>query len=366
MDDARQPNPRVAGECRVFLAFEAGFSIDLVRAERRFPAGAREALPPSRRLPSDCDFAQKPLRIAIARAPLPMGAWRTEATLEATLYDFGAISIAFRIPFAAPIADLAPLAAALWNNAELLAEARRVVEELVATLADAIARPELRPTAEDFAEDFVVFTIDPGSCGGRATVDALDPRALAALVRLEDAPISADGIADATSAPISYGPRDLVIVDWAAAVVVDAEPAATLAVLELANVQLAELKHLDSELDRGLDAVWRMADDRSLFARLRLRANLRKLAELELEGAALFDGVTNALKLHGDQHLARVQRAAVRRFRIEDWERSIARRLETLGSISARLEARQSQYRSEILEWIIIALIAFEIVRTFA
>lgn len=362
MEDAAQQNPRVAGECRVLLAFEAGFSIDLVRAERRFPAGAREALPPSRRLPSDCDFTQKPLRVAIARTPIPVGAWRTEATLEATLYDFGAISIAFRIPFTAPIADLAPLAAALWNNAALLAEARRVVEELVASLVGAIARPELRPTAEDF----VVFTIDPGSCGGRATVDALGPRALAALVRLEDAPISADGIADATSAPISYGPRDLVVVDWAAAVVVDAEPAATLAVLELANVQLAELKHLDGELDRGLDAVWQMADDRSLFARFRLRANLRKLAELELEGAALFDGVTNALKLHGDQHLARVQRAAVRRFRIEDWERSIARKLETLGSISARLEARQSQYRSEVLEWIIIALIAFEIVRTFA
>ena len=44
---------------------------------------------------------------------------------------------------------------------------------------------------------------------------------------------------------------------------------------------------------------------------------------------------------------------------------SIARKLETLGSVSTRLESRQSQYRSEVLEWIIIALIAFEIVRTF-
>jgi hypothetical protein len=154
-----------------------------------------------------------------------------------------------------------------------------------------------------------------------------------------------------------------VLVDWAAALVVDAEPAATLAVLEHANVQLAELKHLDAELDRGLDAVWQMASDRALFARFRLRANLRRLAELELEGAALFDGVTNALKLFGDQHLARVQRAASRRFRIDDWEQSVSRKLATLGSISERLEARQAQYRSELLEWIIIALIAFEIVQ---
>ena len=45
------------------------------------------------------------------------------------------------------------------------------------------------------------------------------------------------------------------------------------------------------------------------------------------QGAALFDSVTNALKLFGDQHLARVQRAAIRRFRLDDWERSIARKL---------------------------------------
>jgi hypothetical protein len=184
-----------------------------------------------------------------------------------------------------------------------------------------------------------------------------------ALLRLEDKPLSAEEIADAVQSPFSYSPHDLVLVDWAAALVVDAEPAATLAVLEHANVQLAELKHLDNELDRGLDQVWAMLNDRSLFRPFRLRANLRKLAELELEGAALFDSVTNALKLLGDQHLARVQRAAGRRFRIDDWEQSVSRKLATLGSISERLEARQSQYRSELLEWIIIALIAFEIVQ---
>jgi len=352
---------RIAGECRVFLAFEAGFAIDLARAAARFPASAREALPASRRLPNDCDFTQKPLRVVIERASIPVGAWRTEAAVEATLYDFGAISIAFRIPFAEAPDALRPLAALLWNNAALSAEARRMVDAVVATLGDALARPELRPTAEDF----VVFSIDPASCGGAISVDLLGAETIAALVRLEDAPLAVDGVADAVSSPIAYGTRDLAVVDWAAAVVIDAEPAATLAVLELANVQLVELKHLDSELDRGLDQVWKMASDRALFARFRLRANLRRLAELELEGAALFDGVTNALKLYGDQHLARVQRAAARRFRIEDWERSIARKLETLGSISERLEARQSQYRSELLEWIIIALIAFEIVRTF-
>jgi len=351
----------IAGECRVFLAFEVGYAIDLARAAQRFPASAREALPSSRRLPADCDFTQKPLRVVVQRARVAIGAWHTAAEVEATLYDFGAISIAFRVPFGGTLAALKPLGAALWNNAALAAEARAVIESLLATLGDAVQRADLRTAGEDF----VVFTVDPASCGD-VSVDALGASDLAALLRLEDGELSRESAADAVAHPLSYSPHDLVLVDWAAAFVVDAEPAATLAVLEFANVQLVELKHLDGELDRGLDQVWSMASDRSLFSRFRLRANLRRLAELELEGTALFDSVTNALKLFGDQHLARVQRAASQRFRIDDWERSIARKLETLGSISGRLEARQSQQRSELLEWIIILLIAFEIVRTFA
>ena len=351
---------RISGECRVMFAFEAGYAIDLGRAESRLPASAREALPQSRRLPADSDFTQKPLRIAVERTIHAVDGHASAPLVEATIYDFGAISVSFRLPFDATLDRLAGFAASLWNNRELAASARAVVEDLLRTLGDAVSRPDLRASAEDF----VVFVVDPASCGDAPlAVESFGAARLAALLRLEDKPLSAEEIADAVQAPLAYGTRDLVVVDWAAAFVVDADPAATLAVLEHANVQLAELKHLDGELDRGLDQIWSRANDRALFARLRLRANLRMLAELQIEGAALFDSVTNALKLYGDQHLARVQRAAARRFRIEDWEQSVARKLETFSSISERLEARQSQYRSELLEWIIIGLILFEIVQ---
>ena len=356
------PIERISGECRVMFAFEAGFAIDLTKAERRLPASAREALPQSRRLPADSDFTQKPLRIALERPVHTIDGHASASLVEATIFDFGAISVSFRMPFDANLDRLAGFASSLWNNQALAAAARSVVEELLQMLGDAVSRPDLRSSAEDF----VVFVVDPASCGSAApSVDSFGAARLAALLRLEDKPLSAEEIADAVQSPLSYSPRDFVLADWAAAFVVDTDPAATLAVLEHANVQLAELKHLDAELDRGLDQIWAMANDRALFARLRLRANLRKLAELQIEGAALFDSVTNALKLFGDQHLARVQRAAGRRFRIDDWEQSVSRKLETLSSISARLEARQSQYRSELLEWIIIALIAFEIVQAF-
>jgi hypothetical protein len=350
----------IAGECRIFFAFEAGFAIDLARASARLPESAREALPSSHRVPTDSDFSQKPLRIALERAVHEVGDFATTTLVESTLYDFGAVSVSFRIPFEGDFAKVTRLASSLWNNAALASAARACVDDLLVTLGDAVHRRDVRATAEDY----VVFVVEPASCGNSLPLVAHFGEAqLAALLRLEEQPLSPEETADATAQPFAYSPQDMVLVDWAAAFVVDAQPAATLAVLELANVQLVELKHLDAELDRSLDHVWTMLNNRSLFARFRLRANLRTLAELELEGAALFDSVTNALKLFGDQHLARVQRAAIRRFRIEDWERSVSRKLATLSSISDRLESRQSQQRSEILEWIIILLIAFEIVQ---
>ncbi len=355
----------ISGETRVLLAFEVGAAIDLARAASRIPEAARRPLPHARRLPADIDFSVKPLVVALARAPIAVAGFTTAATLEATIHDFGAISLAYRIPFRCPAEALRPLAASLWANAALLADARRALGELLAMLGDAVARP-MQEAASAPVEDYIVFVVDPASCApdGTITVASFGDRLLAALLSLEDAPLSADEVRDAVANPISYGPRDLVVADWAAAFVVDADPAATLAVLELANVQLVELKHLDSSLDRGLDLVWSMVNERSLFARLRLRANLRLVSGLELDGAQLYDGVANALKLFGDQHLARVQRAASRCLRLGDWHASIERKLATLDSINERLAARQSQHRSELLEWIIIALIAFEIVQT--
>ena len=168
---------RISGECRVMFAFEAGYAIDLARAESRLPASAREALPQSRRLPADSDFTQKPLRIALERPVHAIDGHATAPLVEATIYDFGAISVSFRMPFDATLGRLAGSAASLWNNRELATAARAVVEDMLRTLGDAVSRPDLRASAEDF----VVFVVDPASvrfeprrAAGRARINGVD------------------------------------------------------------------------------------------------------------------------------------------------------------------------------------------------
>jgi plasmid maintenance system killer protein len=70
--------------------------------------------------------------------------------------------------------------------------------------------------------------------------------------------------------------------------------------------------------------------------------------------------VNNALKLFGDQWLARLHQSATHRLHIDDYERSVLRKLETLDSIYGKLRDRQVQVRAELLELVIIVLIALE------
>jgi uncharacterized Rmd1/YagE family protein len=59
--------------------------------------------------------------------------------------------------------------------------------------------------------------------------------------------------------------------------------------------------------------------------------------------------------------LARVYRLVNRRFHLDEWDSSILRKLETIESIYEKISDQATNRRMEILEWVIIVLIAVEI-----
>jgi hypothetical protein len=166
---------------------------------------------------------------------------------------------------------------------------------------------------------------------------------------------------------LSYTPSDLVVLDWAAGVVADLECADTLQVIEFANVQLLEFRHIDDRLDDRLEAAYRLIrpDRRSPWIPRRWRLHgdaVRQIRELEIEATSLFERVDNALKLIGDQYLARVFEVASARFHLRGWQQSIRRKLETVGHVYDLLIQQAGGQRMEALEITVVVLIALEIV----
>jgi flagellar motility protein MotE (MotC chaperone) len=133
--------------------------------------------------------------------------------------------------------------------------------------------------------------------------------------------------------------------------------------MEFANTQLAEMRFLGEQLDEALERAYDL-----LLSRRTLRLlppyglGPEQLAQLQLDSAILFERVTNALKLIGEEYLARAYGLVSRRFRIADWDASITRKLQTLESIYAKMADRAAARRLEMLEWIIIVLIAVSII----
>jgi hypothetical protein len=158
--------------------------------------------------------------------------------------------------------------------------------------------------------------------------------------------------------------EDLTIADWNAALVVDREGDDIRTVLEYANVELLEMRWLDQKLDLALNDAYETIARPSLNLPRMLgyySADLRHLAELQVDNAILFEGVNNTLKLLGDQYLARVYALINKRFHLDEWDASILRKLQTLESIYGKISDQAGSRRLEMLEWVIILLIAFSV-----
>jgi len=181
------------------------------------------------------------------------------------LLPVGAISITVHIPFAVDqIEDLVAYHDLQFSNGSLNSEVRQLAEELRRELAPYYVRPVAHLTEE---EAYTVFCIDSplvSSDGAPLSAEGwlqANRRPVAALLTQEPdiAHLSKQEAEESTARYLSYYERDLVVVDWDAALLVDERQHfdEALYVMELANLQLAELEAYDRILDDSLERAYR-------------------------------------------------------------------------------------------------------------
>ncbi len=353
------------GRCNVLFACDVGLAIDLEQAQRRITANQQRGhIRHRRRTPNYFEYQPAPLRVALTVPPIQLGRYAAATDIEATIYDFGAVSVQFELPLTGPLSDLLDLSDAIWDHPELNTQATRIVEELVQSIGPAINKP----TISDRVEDYVIYQIEQLEPAISATeLIAAHGGLLARILRAEAVELSDEEVRDALSCQISFTPTDRTLIDWNAALLLDNDADDVRAVLEFANVELLELRYLDDRLDEALDRAYETSAQRRLLGMFlgARAADLRRVAEMQMDSALLYEGVNNALKLLGDQYLARVHRLVSQRFHLQDWDRSILRKLQTIESIFQRIADWNAIRRMEVLEWIIIILIAVSIIMPF-
>lgn len=375
---AQSPStPQLTGVCRVMFAFDVAMAIDLDVAAKLVGAeagGGRTNIRVTRRAPASLGYQSTPLRLTLPAPQIDLGGWMNQPTCEALTFDFGGISIAFQIPFSGGVDSLIPLGQRLYDNPDFQTAAREAAEKVVRLIKQAMSRPGFDPAVEDY----VVYHASAHTWPTEPSVwSALREQrsAIARLLRSELAPVSDQETDEALAGVASYTPKDVAVIDWNAALVIDPDGDDVVSVLEYANMELLEMRTLDDRLDRALDEAYSFAVHherratpvwRSTGRLATTRRNgMRQIARLQVDAAVLFEGVNNAIKLVGDQYLARVYRLAARRFHLAERDAGIERKLSTLDGIYGKLSDEAAARRMEILEWIIIILIAVSIILPF-
>ncbi len=355
-----------SGTCFVVFVYDIGSAIKLDEADQQIIATKeRGRIKRKRAAPQYFDYYPPPLRVTQEFEPLTIGNWKTNRIVDVVLYDFGAVSVTYQIPLEGSFSSLLQLSEALYENAQFLEESRDRIEHLFKTIRGSVEKGEISP----FVEDFSIFHIEQLYPAYQAN-ELLSTHAqeLAQILRCEEERLSDEEVHDATSSRISFGTDDVTVIDWNGAMMVGQEMEDVRGVLEFANVELLERRYLDQQLDHALDQAYEVLAKRS-FARTwwpgSFHSDLARIAQLQVDSALLFERVTNTLKLLGDQYLARVYRQTSQRFHLKAWDESILRKLDTIESVYGKVADQTANRRLEVLEWIIIILIAISIILPF-
>lgn len=298
----------------------------------------------------------------------PVGRVLLERTIK--ILPVGAISITISIPFEVEsVEELVHYHDLQFNNGSLADEVRRLASEVRHELAGHFIRPANYISDE---EAYTVFCLHaPLRAEDGSTIDAetwlqRHRREVASVLTQEpDASnLSQQETEESTGRYLSYYENDLVVVDWDAALVVEEalNLDEILHVMELANLQLAELEAYDRILDDALERSYRDMSGRSRRGR---RKVMRDLREIRIDLARLSDELQNITKFFGDWHLARIYQTLSARFHLAEWHRSIDEKLKTLDDLYSFMNQDMTNRWMLILEAMIVLLFIIDLIAIF-
>ncbi|MGA2557680.1 MAG: hypothetical protein ABSG04_15540 [Verrucomicrobiota bacterium] len=295
----------------------------------------------------------------------PRGPVRVERTVK--LLPVGALSVTVSVPFVVnSIEDLVVYHDLEFSNGSLQQEVRQLADEARQELARYFIKPAPQLADE---EAYTVFCIDSplaaedGHPLGAEDWLAQHRREVAALLTQESdiRQLSRQEAKESTDRYLSYYQNDLAVLDWDAALAVQ-EPNQLdelLYILELANLQLAELEAYDRLLDIALERSYR---DLARPARRARGEVFQQLREIRIDLARFSDELSNITKFFGDWHLARIYQNISARFHLADWHRTIDEKLKTLDDLYQLLNQDRINNWMLSLEVTIVALFVLDLI----
>ena len=169
---------------------------------------------------------------------------------------------------------------------------------------------------------------------------------------------------DATLATnIRYGRQDLAIVDWDGAFLMDAsgEFKESIAVLEMANIQLLNFRILDRKLAEKINLFKRHRDPVDFGSFFRISPFMKNVIQIRSQSVLEFETTESTLKLYGDWYSGKLYDLASKKFHLNTWRAQVNAKLQVLGDLYEMVENVMTERFNLILEFLIVVLIVLEL-----
>ncbi len=230
---------------------------------------------------------------------------------------------------------------------------------------------ECRSLAEEFNpsqffEEYIFFCVKNFEGTIDSYLDVYEEN-IAALLKDESIKLAQKEIDDTLATNIRYGRQDITIVDWDGAFLIDVsgEFKETIAVLELANIQLLNFRILDKKLAEKINMLKQHIEPLNIGSFLRLSPFMKDVIKIRSQSVLELENIESSLKLYGDWYSGKLYDLASKKFHLNTWRMQVEAKLDVLEDLYEMAEHVTTERFNLGLEFLIVVLIVLEIVLAF-
>lgn len=340
---------------RFYRIYDIGKEIDLASLERSLAESMAIARAGFVRVhPKSISMEEPPLLLRLQPAFVEQDGRIFTLTVVARVFDIGAISLCLILEdLLAPSPMLEEAALRFAGQRGLDAHFEAALTQLRAILTKELGD---RPIDPGFYDDYTIYLADSLDAG-------IDP---VAILLGEKILFSHETRADTLRHTLSYADDDRAIISWDGTILIGPEsPSDLIELVEFAMVQVLELRFYDRELSRQMEKMYEdieLADQLWWYRRVQhYRSLMKGLLNTQAEVSEITEKINNLIKVTEDVYYARVYATALRALRSEQWTASVNHRISVIRENYRMLSDQVDVQHSHFLEWIVIALIALEI-----
>ncbi len=210
----------------------------------------------------------------------------------------------------------------------------------------------------EFDEEYSAYCISDYQ-GDPETFLATSGEDIVIHLKNERVPLDEEAIASTLSFNLKYAKDDLTIVDWDGAFIFDPKGDfdSNIELLEIANLQLLKARILDHELDRRLEKALDLLKAKGkgmLFRSREIHSVIKEIIQIRTQSILESEAIEKNIKLIGDWYSAKLYSLASKKFYIDEWLRSINKKLDVLEDVYTMASENFSISFSTTLEFILI------------